>query len=128
MSIKNIKNKISSLERERSVVIEKLISVKSMIRGSFSETKRKCGKPNCWCRNGDGHPNTRLTWNEGSQPKTKSLSKNDIPWIKEAAKSYKEFRLLRHEIKMQDNELNDLLNIFENLVTQTTKKKKRIDW
>lgn len=128
MSIKNIANKISSLERKRSMVVEKLISIRFMIRGSFSQTKRKCGKPNCWCRTGSGHPNTRITWKEGAQPKTKSLSKNEIPWIKEAAKSYKDFRLLRHEIKMQDNKLNDLLNIFENTVIQTAKKKKKIEW
>ena len=116
------------LERKRSVVIEKLISVRTMIRGSFSEIKRKCGKPNCWCRNGSGHPNTRITWNDSAQSKTKSISKNEIPWIKEATESYKGFRQLRHEIKMQDNELNGLLNIFESTVIQTTKKKKKIDW
>ena len=128
MSIKNIANKISSLERKRSRVVEKLISTRFMIRGSFSQTKRKCGKPNCWCRNESGHPNTRITWNDGIQPRTKSIPKNEIPWIKEAAKSYKGFRQLRHEIKIQDNKLNELLNIFENTVIQITKTKKKIDW
>lgn len=128
MSRKNIENKIFSLERKRSRIIDKLISVRLMIRGSFSQTKRKCGKPNCWCKKGTGHPNTRITWSEGTQPKTKSIPKKEIPWIAAAAKSYKSFRQLRHEIKMQDNELNNLLNIFENEIIQKTKKKKKVDW
>ena len=80
-----------------------------MIRGSFSQTKRKYGKPNCWCRNGSGHLNTYISWNEGALSKTKSISKNKVPWMNETTDSYRKFRQLRHEIKMHDNELNELL-------------------
>lgn len=46
------------LRRKR--ILRDLPSLEEAIRGSVVERRLRCGKPACWCAQGDGHPATYL--------------------------------------------------------------------
>ncbi len=119
-SIKNIK----ALEKKRQLLIEKIITTQEMIRGSFGTIYRKCGKPNCWCSQGNGHPATRITWTEKAKSKTKVIPKQDIIWIKSMTKNYRKFRKIRQEMRILEKELNNIIDDLEAEIVNKTKRLK----
>ena len=52
---------IKALEKERASVIEKMLYQKLMVPGAYKEVYCRCGKKNCWCYSGMGHPYSRIT-------------------------------------------------------------------
>ncbi len=115
-------NKIKALQRQRSLLVEDLLKVRLMIRGTFGEIYRRCGKSTCRCVKEKGHLYTRITWTENMQSKTKAIPKKDIAWIKKTTESYRRFRKLRQKIRELDNQFRVLLDQFENEMIETTKK------
>ncbi len=115
-------NNLKALQRQRSLLVEDLLKVRLMIRGTFGETYRRCGKSTCWCAKGKGHLYTRITWTENMQSKTRAIPKKDVDWIKKTTESYRRFRKLRQKIRELDNHFRVLLDQFENEMIEKTKK------
>ena len=49
------KSKMTTVERKDRSQIAKILHSQSFIAGSLVEMKRKCGKPNCKCNDGELH-------------------------------------------------------------------------
>jgi len=115
-------NNLKALQRQRSLLVEDLLKVRLMIRGTFGETYRRCGKSTCWCAKEKGHLYTRITWTENMQSKTRAIPKKDVDWIKKTTENYRRFRKLRQKIRELDNHFRVLLDHFENEMIEKTKK------
>jgi mRNA-degrading endonuclease RelE of RelBE toxin-antitoxin system len=61
---------IRKLEEKRSQALDNILSIKLMVPGSYNEVYCRCGKSNCWCSSGKGHPFRRITFSEDGKPKT----------------------------------------------------------
>ena len=109
-----------------SSCLEKLCSFESMLRGTFSDSLIKCGKPNCWCAkdNKSGHRFIRIGWKENNISKGKAIPKDDAKWVKLMTENYRTFRKLRRELHKTEKEINDTLNIFAEENIEKTKKQK----
>ena len=116
--------KIKKLEQERSALVNELLKEQIMVRGTFGEVYRKCGKPTCWCVKGEGHPYIRISWSENAQSKTKAIPKKDATWIKKVTENYRNFRKLRHNLVILDKKFKSLLDQFENEMIKKSKKRK----
>ena len=119
------KKQIETIEKRRQQLIEGLLSTPQMLRGSFSKAYRKCGKPNCWCVHGQGHPSNRISWTEKATSRTKAIPENDIDWAKAMTGQYKRFRKARHRIRALDKRLNIVLDDLEEKIVRKSKKCKR---
>ena len=53
MDIQNLSP--SALRRRRRNLVRGLPSLDKVLRGSLTETYKRCGRPNCHCANGPGH-------------------------------------------------------------------------
>ena len=124
MSILNTRKKIKSLERSQSLLLKTILDTQEMIKGTYGEAYRKCGKSTCRCIQDKGHPVNRITWSENGKTKTKSIPKKDLEWIKAETESYQIFRKCRSELRLLDNQLRDLLNELEDKIIIKTKKQK----
>ncbi len=118
------KTKIVSLEKRRSRLVERLVQTAEMIRGTFYETFRRCGKQNCWCAEDQGHPSCRLTWTANGKPRTKAVPPDDTPWIESMTKNYRAFRIARQELRAEERQLNMLLNDLEEELDNKTRRKR----
>lgn len=54
--MKTPKASVASLLRRRASLSETLPPLQEVLRGSFLEREIRCGKPNCRCASGSGHP------------------------------------------------------------------------
>lgn len=118
------KKSIVALEKRRLRLVEHLLQTTAMIRGTFYETFRKCGKQNCWCAEEQGHPSLRVTWTENGQPKTKAVPPDDILWIESMTENYRAFKKARQNLRAEERKLNTLLNRWEEELDKKTRRKR----
>lgn len=118
----NLKKEIKAVLIEIDRLTTEMISISQMVGASFGITYRKCGKVNCRCNSDESkrHPVIRINFTENKKSKTRSIPKKDEAWIKEMTDNYKQFRQNFQQLRICENKLNDLLNLFEkNIKTKT---------
>ncbi len=115
---------IKKLEEERAGVLEKILSIKLMVPGSYNEVYCRCGKKNCWCSSGKGHPFRRITFSEDGKPKTKSIREENVGWIKKVTHNYRQFREDQKKIREYEKRLAKLLDRYLKEIIVKTRKKK----
>src|SRR5262245_14639446 len=116
-------SKLKSLESERNRLITELIETRSMLRGTFENNYRRCGKATCWCATSEkGHPHNRITGTKDTIGFTISIRKEDVDWIEGVTQAYKRFRKQRQRLRELNEEERQLLNQLEEEVTEKTRK------
>lgn len=112
------------LEQRRRELIMQLLSNESMIRGSFGRVHRKCGRSNCWCVEGKGHPIDRINFSDGGRSRTKAIPEADIEWAKQVTANYKRFRKARQSLREIEQKINTALDQFEaKQIAKTARKR-----
>ena len=115
---------IKALEKERASVIEKMLSQKLMTPGAYKQVYCKCGKKNCRCYSGEGHPYRRISYSEEGQSRTKAIHEKNIGWIKEVTQNYRDFKEGQKKIKGYEERLKKLLDKHSKEIIEQTRKKK----
>ena len=111
-------------EQERSRILSELLRVESMLRGSYALIYTKCGKDNCWCKDGKGHPHSRITWCQKGQGITRKVPPDQIAWVREVTENYRNFRSLRRRLlRLQADSKKFLDQIEKDLIENTRKGK-----
>lgn len=111
------------LEKQRSLLLSDLQLIEQMIRGTYVETHRKCGKLNCWCANeSKGHPSCQISWTKDAKSRSKSIPREDILWIKEMTGNYRKWRTIRSNIRKLEDELRILIDKLEDDIIKKTEK------
>ncbi len=118
------KTQIKKLERRRQALIQDLLHTKQMIRGSFGMVTRKCGKPNCWCVEGTGHPVNRITWTEKARSRTKAIPAADVTWVETMTDNYRRFRKNRQALRTLERKINTAVDELETKIVDVTKRQK----
>jgi hypothetical protein len=61
----------SALRKRRRQLVRHLPALDQLLRGSLTETYKRCGRPNCHCVNGPGHGPKRylVTSQPGGRPR-----------------------------------------------------------
>ena len=60
----------------------------SLLRGSLTTFRRRCGKPNCHCATGEPHQNPALTYTEDGRTKTVILKHTEVTEVAAALDRY----------------------------------------
>ena len=123
-----IKKNIRDLEKERQQVLKELLNSKQLLRGSVATVYTKCGRENCWCKDGKGHPHTRITWSEKAKGYTRKVPKNEMSWIKKVTENYRNFRSLRRRLKELEASIKELQDKLEDILVSDTRKIKDYLW
>lgn len=63
-----------------------------MVRGSLITLRRKCGKDNCHCKDGEPHETPALSYSVGGRTGMLTLRKGDVPRARAALSRYKRAR------------------------------------
>ena len=98
MQMSRIKQ-IEQLESRRAEIVESVMGIREMIRGSFSTVYRKCGKSNCRCAKGVGHPADQIVFLQGSRSKCRIVPKQEVPWVKSMTENRRLFRRQRQQLR-----------------------------
>ena len=116
------KTLIKSKELKRQQLISTLLDINKMIRGSYSVVSTKCGKPNCWCIEGDGHQHARITWTEKGKGNTRAVPNEDDQWLTDMTETYRNFRKLRQDLAALEFDMKNYLNTLEQEIINKTRK------
>jgi hypothetical protein len=72
-----------------------------LLRGSLITLSRRCGKPNCHCRDGEPHTTPALSYSVGGRTFILTLRGKDIPEVKQALRRYRRAQRDRDEQALQ---------------------------
>jgi len=59
-----------------------------VLRGSLTRFRRRCGKANCRCANGEPHESPALVYSEGGRTKTLTLAAGEVAEVAAALARY----------------------------------------
>jgi len=115
--------KLPKIEKQRSLLLSELQLIGHMIRGTYVETHRKCGKPTCLCaKESKGHPSYQISWTKDAKSRSKAIPREDIFWIKEMTENYRKWRTIRSNIRKLEEELRSLIDKLEYDIIKKTEK------
>ena len=64
----------------------------SLLRGSLTTFRRRCGKPSCRCAEGEPHESPALTFTEAGRSKTVTLAAGEVAEVAAALERYERAR------------------------------------
>ena len=115
---------IRRLYQELEIPLEKLLTRKPFIKGTFYELKTKCGKTNCHCYKGEPHRVMVLSWSEGGKKHLRVVRKEEIERVKRFTRNYHRFRNGRAKAGMIMKEIIGLADEIEKELLRIGRRKK----
>lgn len=64
----------------------------TMLRGTLTTFRRRCGKPTCHCAEGDPHESPALAYTEAGRTRTLTLSEAEVAEVAAALARYRQAR------------------------------------
>jgi len=82
---------------EQQRLVEDLLPVRELLKGSVYELNTRCGKPSCHCAAPDGarHTTPVLSWSEQGKTQLRSLAAKDLDRLRRLTDNYRQFRQTR---------------------------------
>jgi len=85
-------------------LIQQILALRRLLKGSIYQLKSRCGKPSCHCASPQGllHSTLVLSWSESGRTRLRTLRPQDRPGLRRAAEDYRRFRQARARlVKLQ---------------------------
>lgn len=78
-------------------LIQQILALRQLLKGSLYELKTRCGKPSCHCASPDGplHSTSVLSWSQAGRTRLRSVAPQDRPRLRRVAEDYRRFRQCR---------------------------------
>ncbi len=89
MSIKSLTKQLLIFEQQRQDALKSFTQQDSLIIGSITQTKGRCGKPNCECAQKPSHPITLLMTTANGKKRSQLVRKQDIEGVMKLWQRYK---------------------------------------
>ena len=117
-----LRQELRRTEESRSDHLQKILSERGPLRrGAFVTVQRKCGKPNCHCATGEGHPAKYLSAKEGGRTRMVYIPSHLEVSVADEAERYRGFRQARAALAKLARQSLELIDKLERAL-QTTKK------
>jgi hypothetical protein len=108
-----LRQKLRNIEEARTEHVQSILQEQGPIQGgSLVKILRKCGKPNCHCATGSGHPTTYLSSKEDGKTRMVYIASAIEPAITQQTQRYRHLRQHRSslvKLAQQSLELIDQL-------------------
>ncbi len=109
-----LRQKLRRTEESRATSVEKILREQGPLRrGAFVTVHRKCGKPNCRCATGEGHPAQYLSVKEGGKTRMIFVPSTLEMKVAEEAGRYRRFRQARATLAKLSQESLRLIDELE---------------
>ena len=97
-----ILDRLRQLASQRACAIDTLTQPNSLTIGSVHDTRRRCGKPGCYCAKEPGHLQTVLMSVSESRRRCQLVRQDDVKTVRRSVARYKDFRAGLRTIKALD--------------------------
>jgi hypothetical protein len=92
------RSELSATERALRSRIAQIASGERFLRGTLSERSSKCGKPNCHCTGGAGHPSLYLVQSYAGKVRQICIPKKLQDPVRHAVGEFQELQRLLREV------------------------------
>jgi hypothetical protein len=84
------------VEQHRQLV-ESLLEIRQLLKGSLYELKTRCGKPSCHCAAPEGarHTAPALSWSDRGKTQLRTLPAKEVERVRRLTENYRRFRQVR---------------------------------
>jgi len=88
---------LGQLRDRHQQLVDELLEVRQLVKGSVYELRTRCGKPTCHCAAPDGarHLTPVLSWSDRGHTRLRSLSSKDLARVQRLTDNYRQFRQRR---------------------------------
>lgn len=118
MDLSRLRQKIYELNKERRVLLNKVMKPGEMIKGSLYQMARSCGNPNCKCARGEKHVSWYLSCRVGGRTKLFYVGRIPSVRIHEGARRYQNHQKLLAKIRKIDNDISRFLNQIRDMMVR----------
>ena len=99
----------SALRRVKQARLRKIRLPVEALPGSLSLTHRKCGKKECHCVRGEGHPLWSLTYMQEGKKRVERIPEEWVEYVRQHVEKGKEFKEGVNQVFLANAELLVLL-------------------
>jgi len=115
-----IRQNLKRTEESRASSLKQILQERGPIRrGAFVTVHRKCGKPNCRCATGEGHPAKYLSVKESGKTRMLYVPSNAELKVKEEAGRYRRLRQARAKLAKLAKQSLQLIDELERALETT---------
>ncbi len=125
-----LRQELRRLEESRATYLASILGARGPLRrGAFVTVRRKCGKPNCRCARGEGHPAKYLSVKEGGRTRMIYVPSSQEVQVAKEAEQYRRYRQARAMLAKLSHQALAVIDELEHALQATQKiggrKKKR---
>lgn len=124
-SSSSLRKELGDLLRELHTLGDIFTSRKPMWEGNVYLLRRRCGRPNCHCVDGDLHETTVLSDRSGDSPRTVTIKGPDIDHFQHMTEQYTRFRRARARVVKITTRMLTVIDKLAEIRLKEGKKKTR---
>ena len=116
-----LRQRLHQLEQSRWAPLREILAERGLLRrGAFVTLERKCGKPNCRCATGEGHPAKYLSIKQAGRTRMVYVPAHLELRVSEQAGRYRRFRKARALLAKLSKHSLELIDELEKALETTT--------
>lgn len=108
-----LKQRLRKLAADIELLIPKFFYHQPMIKGSVVELKRKCGKVNCRCNDGDLHKSIVLSASVDGKTRMRAIPKDQLDDVASKVDRYQKHRKSRARLTEIHREMLEIIDEIE---------------
>ena len=122
MSTTKYREKIVDLQRHQKILIDELLKIRPILKGTVNQVYTRCGKPNCWCADSSGgHSHIRISWNQNRKTFTRKIPADKLSRVRNLTDNYRHFRSLRRQLSELNKQIKQALDCYQTALIEDSR-------
>jgi Family of unknown function (DUF6788) len=111
--ISSLRSQLHARQQQLHTLLESFLGREPLLPGSLYTLRRRCGKPNCRCAQGELHASTVLSYRGQGQPQNFTPLPEQLPDVRQLTDAYRRFRKARTQLLRLQRQLLTLIDRIE---------------
>ncbi len=112
-ALSSLRAQLRDLTQQLEPLREIFLKRQPLLPGSLYTLRRRCGKSNCRCAEGQLHATTVLSYRGGARPQTITPTPQQLGAVKQATDAYRRFRRARAELVKLHRQMMQVIDAIE---------------
>ena len=100
-------------QQQLQALLESFLAREPLLPGSLYTLRRRCGKPNCHCAQGELHASTVLSYRGQGRPQNITPPPGQFKEVRKLTEDYRRFRKARTQLLRLQRQMLTLINRIE---------------
>ena len=111
--LSSLRSQLHAVQQQVQAVLESLLAREPLLPGSLYTLRRRCGKPNCHCAQGELHASTVLSYRGQGRPQNITPPPGQFEEVRKLTEDYRRFRKARTQLLRLQRQMVTLIDRIE---------------